>query len=263
MSDILDRILAHKQRELGALRGYGCPELLHEQAAAADAPRGFGAALRRAADAHGIGVVAEIKKASPSRGLIREDFDPDRLARAYAEGGAACLSVLTDRAFFQGAPEDLEQAREACTLPVLRKDFIIDPLQVYEARALGADCILLIVAALDDKALTRLSELALGLSMDVLVEAHDADELDRALALDARCLIGINNRDLKTFETTLEVSLRLRAHVPEDRMLVSESGIHTRDDLARLREVGIAAVLIGESLMREPDPGKALAELLR
>lgn len=267
---ILDDILEHKRGELSALRGYGCAELLQEQAAAAPAARGFGAALRERARERGIAAVAEIKKASPSKGLIRDDsgsgsgtgFDPAWLARSYAEGGAACLSVLTDRVFFQGAPEHLEDARDACTLPVLRKDFIIDPLQVYEARALGADCILLIVAALDDAHLHKLADLGLAQGLDVLVEVHDEGEMTRALALDTRCLIGINNRDLATFETSLEVTLSLRERVPDDRVLVSESGIHTRDDLARLKNAGISAVLIGESLMRQPDPGRALAELL-
>lgn len=260
MSDVLTRILAHKRDEIAALDGQA--ERLREQAAAADAPRGFGAALRAGAERRGVAAVAEIKKASPSKGLIREDFDPEWLARVYADGGAACLSVLTDRAFFQGAPAYLQAARAACDLPVLRKDFIIDPLQVYEARALGADCILLIVAALDDARLRELSDLGLALGMDVLVETHEAAEIDRALALDARCLLGINNRDLKTFETSLDVSIALRDRVPDDRLLISESGIHTREDIARLRKAGITAVLIGESLMRKPDPGLALAELL-
>lgn len=259
---ILDDILEHKRGELSALRGYGCAELLQEQAATAPAARGFGSALRERARDHGIAAIAEIKKASPSKGLIREDFDPARLARAYAEGGAGCLSVLTDRRFFRGASEYLEDARDACALPVLRKEFIIDPLQVYESRALGADCILLIVAALDDRQLHKLADLGLDQGMDVLVEVHDNDELTRALALDPRCLIGINNRDLKTFETSLDVTLALRERVPDGRVLISESGIHTRDDLARLQDAGISAVLIGESLMWQPEPGRALSELL-
>lgn len=262
MNGILERILEHKRGEITALRGYGAAELLHEQARTAPAPRGFAAVLREHATCHGIAVIAEIKKASPSKGTIRPDFDPAALAKAYADGGAACLSVLTDSEFFQGAPEYLEDARDACELPVLRKDFIIDPLQVYEARALGADCVLLIVAALDDTSMRKLANLALDLGMDVLVEAHDAEEVDRALALDDRCLIGINNRDLKTFETNLDVTLNLRERVPEQRLLISESGIHTREDLARLRQAGVPAVLIGESLMRQPDPGQTLATLL-
>lgn len=260
MSDILARILAHKRGEVAALRG-GAEPLL-DRAKAAPAPRGFAAALRRRIEADGFAVVAEIKKASPSRGLIREDFDPAALAQAYAEGGAACLSVLTDRGFFQGAPGYIADARSACSLPILRKDFIIDALQVHEARALGADCILLIVAALAAADLRRLSQLGLELGMDVLVEAHDGAELDSALALDARCLIGINNRDLKSFATTLETTLELRPRLPRDRLLISESGIHTRADLARLRAAGVGAVLVGEALMRQPQPGAALAALL-
>lgn len=258
---ILETIVAHKQHEVAALRAQDVG-LLKQCAAAASAPRGFGRALRERAAQHGIGVIAEIKKASPSKGLIRKGFEPAQLAQAYVAGGAACLSVLTDREFFQGAPEYLQQARGACDLPVLRKDFIIAPLQVYEARALGADCILLIVSALADASLHELSELGLEQGMDVLVEVHDEDELNRALALDLRCLIGINNRNLATFETSLDVTLALREQVPEDRVLVSESGIHTRADLARLKDAGVAAVLIGESLMRQTDPAQALTRLL-
>lgn len=259
---ILDDILDYKRsHELPALHEEGLDALKH-RAATATAPRGFGRALHGRAATHGIGVIAEVKKASPSKGLIREDFDPASLARAYAEGGAACLSVLTDQKFFQGAPRYLAQAREASGLPALRKDFIIDPLQVLEARAMGADCILLIVTALDDAQLHELAELGLAQGMDVLVEVHNQAELTRALALDSRCLLGINNRNLATFETTLDVTLALRDQVPGDRVLVSESGIHTRADLARLQDAGISAVLIGESLMRQPDSGRALAELL-
>ncbi|MDN5862722.1 MAG: indole-3-glycerol phosphate synthase TrpC, partial [Salinisphaera sp.] len=234
---------------------------LREQAHSAPASRGFAAALGASASS-GMAVIAEIKRASPSAGQIRGAFDPATLAAGYANGGAACLSVLTDREFFQGASEYLGQARSACPLPALRKDFIIDPLQVYEARALGADCLLLIVAALDDGQLAALSQLALDLGMDLLVEAHDEAELDRALALDERCVIGINNRNLKTFVTTLDTTIALRPRVPDHRLLVSESGIYSRDDLACLRAAGVHAVLIGESLMRQPDPGQALAELL-
>jgi indole-3-glycerol phosphate synthase len=194
--------------------------------------------------------------------LLREDFDPAALAKSCAAGGAACLSVLTDHEFFQGDSLHLEDARDACALPVLRKDFIIDPLQVTEARALGADCILLIATALDDARMAALADQALSLGMDALAEVHDATELERVLRLDAACLIGINNRDLRTFATSLDTTLALRDKVPADRLLVSESGIHTRDDVARLREAGVPALLIGESLMREPDPGRALAELL-
>lgn len=260
--DILAKILGHKYHEVATLRGYGAAELCHEEALVAPKPRGFGQALRQRAGETGMAVIAEIKKASPSAGVIRADFDPAWLAERYAAGGAACLSVLTDRSFFQGDLEHLQAARDACDLPVLRKDFVIDELQICEARALGADCILLIVAALEDSSLRKLAARALGLGMDVLVEAHNAEELQRALALDDRCLIGVNNRDLKTFTTRLETSLELRREVPDDRLLVSESGIHSRDDLARLRDAGIHCALVGESLMREPDPGQALARLL-
>ncbi|MEQ8799912.1 MAG: indole-3-glycerol phosphate synthase TrpC [Salinisphaeraceae bacterium] len=259
MSDVLTRILATKRAEIAALPA---ADVLAEQAAAAPAPRGFARQLHQAADARGMAVIAEIKKASPSKGVIREDFDPAWLAGCYADGGAACLSVLTDREYFQGAPEYLAAARAACDLPVLRKDFVIDSRQVLEARAMGADAVLLIVAALDDADLRALSVQALDLGMDVLVEAHDGEELARALTLDERCLLGINNRDLRTFHTSLDVSIALRDTVPADRLLISESGIHTRDDLARLRRADIRAVLIGESLMRQPDPGHALAGLL-
>lgn len=258
---ILDDILEHKRGELPALHAQG-RDALQARAAAASAPRGFGQALRDKAHERGMAVIAEVKKASPSKGLIREDFDPATLASAYARGGAACLSVLTDRDYFRGAPEYLSQAREAAGLPALRKDFTIDPLQVFEARALGVDCILLIVAALDDARLHELAELGLSLGMDVLVEVHDQTELERALTLDSRCLLGINNRNLATFETTLDVTLALREQVPGNRVLVSESGIHTREDLARLQAADISAVLVGESLMRQPDPGQAVADLL-
>lgn len=260
--NVLARILARKREEIETLHAYGTPEVLHEQAAEAPPARGFAAALRATAAERGIAVIAEIKKASPSKGLIREDFDPATLAAQYAAGGAACLSVLTDREFFRGDPQYLMDARDACTLPVLRKDFIIDPVQVTESRALGADCILLIAAALDDTRMARLAAQARELGMDVLAEVHDAEELERVLTLDEGCLIGVNNRDLRTFETTLETTLALRERVPTGRLLVSESGIHTREDVARLRAAGVPALLIGESLMRRPDPGQALAELL-
>lgn len=259
MSDVLARILATKRDEIAALPDV---DTLTGRAEAAAPPRGFARRLRQAVAERGTGVIAEIKKASPSKGVIRSDFDPAWLARCYADGGAACLSVLTDRAYFQGAPEFLNMAREACELPVLRKDFLIDARQVLEARALGADAVLLIVAALDDASLRTLADRALGLGMDVLVEAHDGEELARALTLDERCLIGINNRDLRSFHTSLDVSIALRDMVPADRLLVSESGINTREDLVRLRAADIRAVLVGESLMRQPDPGHALAGLL-
>lgn len=262
MNDILDTILAKKREEVAALRAGDNPAMIRQQAEAAPAPRGFANALRSKAQTHGIGVIAEIKKASPSKGLIRADFDPSSLAKAYAAGGAACLSVLTDREFFQGAPEYLQTARAACDLPALRKDFIIDPLQIDQARALGGDCILLIAAALDDARMQALADKALAMHMDVLVEVHNETELHRVLALDSRCILGINNRDLTTFHTTLDTTLALRRQVPAERLLVSESGIHTRADIQQLRSAGITAFLIGESLMRQPDPQQALATLL-
>ena len=201
-----------------------------------------------------------MKKASPSKGVIREDFHPGAIARSYAEGGATCLSVLTDVQYFQGADAYLQEARAACELPVLRKDFLVDPWQVWEARSLGADCILLIVAALDDDTMLRPSETAGEAGLDVLVEVHDGEELERALALPTP-LVGINNRDLRTFETSLDVSLELHEGMPERRLTVAESGIHTAGDVARLRSAGIDAFLVGEAFMRAADPGKALAEL--
>src|SRR5699024_1215881 len=253
----LDKIVAVKREEVAALQ----PRLAELEAATIgiEPPRGFATALRARAPR---AVIAEIKRASPSKGLIREDFDVAWLASRYAAGGAACLSVLTDRQFFQGDADYLAQARAACTLPVLRKDFIIDPIQVTEARALGADCILLIAAALDDDALHDLAETAFDLGMDVLAEVHDAAELQRVLSLPQDTIIGINNRDLNTFHTTLDTCIDLRQQVPADRLLVGESGIHTPDDIRRLADHDIGAFLIGESCMRQPDPGAALADLI-
>ena len=213
-----------------------------------------------AEDSGDAAVIAEIKKASPSKGVIRPDFDPEQIARSYAAGGATCLSVLTDEAFFQGADHYLKAARRACALPVLRKDFIIDAYQVWEARAIGADCVLLIVAALDDAQLSDLSGLALDLGMDVLVEVHDAGELTRALALPLP-LIGINNRDLRSFETRLETTIELLASIPEERIVVTESGIHQPADVHYLRRHGVHAFLVGEAFMRAEDPGARLAQL--
>lgn len=258
MSDILDKIVAHKRQELIS---YPALAMLQSRAQAADAPRGFQAALATQVAAGRAAVIAEIKKASPSKGLIRADFNPTELARSYAAGGASCLSVLTDRHFFQGAAEYLQQARAACTLPVLRKDFTIDARQVYEARALGADCILLIVAALADAQLAELEAAAMETGMDVLVEVHDAAELERALKLETR-LLGINNRNLRTFETALETTLALRTQVPDDYLLVTESGIYTAADVQRMRQANIHAFLVGESLMRAADPGAALTTLI-
>ena len=263
---ILARILERKRAEV-AERSVVLP-LRELEARAADAPppRGFASAIEVAIARGAPAVIAEVKKASPSKGVIRADFDPAAIARSYAAGGAACLSVLTDVDFFQGADAYLQQARAACTLPVLRKDFTVDDYQVVEARVLGADCILLIVAALDDAALQALAARALDLGMDVLLEAHHGDELVRALAVpgaaDGRApLLGINNRDLRSFEVSLDTTLRLQARVPAGRRLVTESGIATAADVRRMREAGIDAFLVGEAFMREPDPGAALHRL--
>ena len=222
--------------------------------------RGFADALHERIATGDAAVIAEIKKASPSKGVIRQDFRPGEIAMSYEFGGAACLSVLTDVDFFQGADAYLQQAREACTLPVLRKDFTIDPYQVYEARVLGADCILLIVAALDDAQLVELSGLAMQLGMDVLVEVHDIDELERALQVPVP-LVGINNRNLRTFEVSLENTLAMKDAVPKDRLLVTESGIVVVDDVATMRAAGVNAFLVGETFMRANEPGEALRQL--
>jgi indole-3-glycerol phosphate synthase len=260
MSDILDRILARKREEIAERRSRIALADLAARAVALPPPRGFVAALRTKIAAGLPGVIAEVKKASPSKGVMRPDFRPADIARNYAAGGAACLSVLTDVDFFQGADAYLQEARSACDLPVLRKDFTIDAYQVHEARALGADCILLIVAALDDSRLRDLAALAAQIGLDVLVEVHDAAELERALATSAT-LIGINNRNLRTFETRLETTLDLRARVPADRLLVTESGIHAPADVERMRSAGIHAFLVGEAFMRADDPGAELKRL--
>jgi indole-3-glycerol phosphate synthase len=260
MSDILDRILARKVEEI-AERSARTPlvELVARCADLADT-RGFAAAIESRIEAGQPAVIAEVKKASPSKGVIRAEFDPAAIAQSYELGGATCLSVLTDADFFQGSEVYLQQARAACTLPVLRKDFTIDPYQVYEARTIGSDCILLIVAALDDFRLLELSLLAAELDLDVLVEVHDEEELERALEIPAP-LIGVNNRNLRSFEVSLETSLQLRRRMPSDRLLVSESGIASHDDVLRLRAGGIDAFLVGESFMRADDPGAALRSL--
>ncbi len=260
MDDILQRILARKAGEIAERSARTTLEELRVRCADAAQPRGFVDALRTKIDAGDAAVIAEVKKASPSQGVIRADFDPAAIARSYDRGGATCLSVLTDIDFFQGADAYLREAREACALPVLRKDFTIDTYQVYEARVLGADCILLIVAALTDAALAELSELAHKLDMDVLIEAHDEQELARALATPAR-LIGINNRNLRTFQTSLDTTLNLRHRVPADRLLVTESGIHSRADVQRMRAADINAFLVGEAFMRADDPGEELRRL--
>ena len=260
MSDILDRILARKREEVAA-RGARVPRAeLESQVAHAPSLRPFADAVAANIRAGLPAVIAEVKKASPSKGVIRPQFDPAAIARSYAAGGAACLSVLTDVDFFQGDDAYLRQARAACALPVLRKDFVIDAYQVLEARVLGADCILLIVAALDDQRMAELAMLAADLGMDVLVEVHDIDELERALQIPAR-LLGINNRNLRTFEVSLDTTLALRDAVPRDRILVSESGIATVGDVVRLRRDGVGAFLVGETFMREDDPGRALQRL--
>ncbi|WP_374472477.1 indole-3-glycerol phosphate synthase TrpC [Arenimonas sp.] len=260
MSDILQTILRRKAEEVAERSARVSLRELSARCEGAPAPRGFAAALQAKVDAGLPAVIAEVKKASPSKGVIRPDFRPGEIAASYERGGAACLSVLTDVDFFQGADAYLQQARAACALPVLRKDFIVDAYQVYEARALGADCVLLIVAALGDAALAELSHLALELGMDVLVEVHDIDELERALQVGAP-LVGINNRSLRTFEVSLDTTLALKPAVPADRLLVTESGIATRDDVARMRAAGVHAFLVGESFMRAPDPGAELARL--
>ena len=260
MSDILNKILRRNAEEIAERSAQVSMRALSQRAEGADPARGFIAAIKRKLAQGQAAVIAEIKKASPSKGLLRADFRPAEIAASYERAGAACLSVLTDVDFFQGADEYLQQARAACALPVLRKDFTIDPWQVYEARALNADCILLIVAALDDAMLGELAGLAGQLGMDVLVEVHDAGELERALALNAP-LIGINNRNLRTFETRLETTLDLLNRIPADRIVVTESGIHAPADVVRMRASGVHVFLVGEAFMKAPDPGAKLAEL--
>lgn len=260
MSDLLRRILESKRAEVAAAQRIVSRCEIEARARAAAPARDFVAAIRAKRAAGQSAVIAEIKRASPSKGLLRADFDPGAIARAYEAAGAACLSVLTDVAYFQGAPEHLVAARAACALPALRKDFMIDPYQVLEARALGADCILLIVAALAPAEMAALEALALDLGMAVLVEVHDPAELERALALKTP-LLGINNRDLRSFETRLETTLELLPRIPADRIVVTESGIASPADVARMRGHGVGTFLVGEAFMRAPDPGEALAGL--
>ncbi|MDP1697102.1 MAG: indole-3-glycerol phosphate synthase TrpC [Xanthomonadaceae bacterium] len=260
MSDILAAICLRKREEVAERLARAPLAELQARAAEMPACRGFASALQARIAAGDAAVIAEIKKASPSKGVIRADFQPDAIARSYAAGGAACLSVLTDIDYFQGADDYLRAARAACSLPVLRKDFTVDAYQVVEARVLGADCILLIVAALDDDALVALSSLAMDLGMDVLVEVHDLDELERALQVPVP-LIGINNRNLRSFEVSLDTTLAMKDAVPNDRLLVTESGIHQRTDVQRMRAAGVHAFLVGEAFMRAPDPGTELARL--
>ena len=260
MSDILEKILAVKRDEVAVSKRRQSLAVLRAEAQAAGKSRDFLGALRSKISAGMPAVIAEIKKASPSKGVLRADFDPAAIARSYARHGAACLSVLTDRQFFQGRRDYLIQAREASGLPVLRKDFIIDPYQIYEARAMGADCVLLIVAALDQKEMVELEGVALGLGMSVLVEVHDANELKRALGLQTP-LLGINNRNLRTFETRLETTLSLLESIPQARLVVTESGILAQADVKRMRSAGVDVFLVGEAFMRTPDPGAELTNL--
>ena len=260
MSDILDKIVAVKRDEISLARRKRDLLSLRRDAESLGGQRDFIGGLRAKIAAGGAGVIAEIKKASPSKGVLRERFEPAAIAESYAEHGAACLSVLTDVQFFQGSAAYLEQARAACALPVLRKDFMVDAYQLFEARAMGADCILLIAAVLDDALMADLEAQAHALGMAVLVEVHDATELDRALLLKTP-LLGINNRNLRTFEVTLQATLDLLPQVPGDRLLVTESGILARPDVQRMRDANVHAFLVGEAFMRAPDPGVALAAL--
>ena len=258
--DILKKIIARKLEEIDERSGRCSLEEMIERAKAGFPVRGFVDAIRDRHQQHQPAVIAEIKQASPSKGLLREHFDPQLIAVSYEKGGAACLSVLTDIDFFKGDDKYLQAARAVCQLPVIRKDFIIDPYQVYEARAISADCILLIVACLTDTQMHELCNLALQLGMDVLVEVHDADELERALRLDIP-LLGINNRNLRTFETTLDTTIQLLDRIPDDRIVVTESGIHSREDVALMREHNVHTFLVGEAFMRADDPGAELSRL--
>ncbi len=260
MTTILDEILAHKREEVGARKRQHPEAELRDRAERQSATRGFTNALRDAVAQGRSGVIAEVKKASPSKGVIREQFDPIAIAKSYQRGGATCLSVLTDEKYFQGHDAYLQAARDAVSLPVLRKEFVVDDYQIIEARALGADCVLLIVSALDIMQLTVLNDAARNLSMDVLIEVHDAPELEAALSRKP-ALIGINNRNLKTFETTLETTFDLLERIPNDVLVVTESGINSHSDVQQMREKNVNAFLVGEACMRADEPGEALATL--
>ncbi|HYD76726.1 indole-3-glycerol phosphate synthase TrpC [Ramlibacter sp.] len=260
--DILQKIVAVKREEIAAAKKKLTFEAMRADAESRVLTRDFEGALRRKIETGASAVIAEVKKASPSKGVLRPDFVPADIAQSYAEHGAACLSVLTDRQFFQGQPDYLKQARASCDLPVLRKDFVVDPYQVYESRAMGADCILLIAACLDDGLMAELEAIARSLDMAVLVEVHDGAELERALKLKTP-LVGINNRNLRSFEVSLDTTLGLLPQVPADRLLVTESGILAPADVQRMRAAGVHAFLVGEAFMRAPDPGAALAALFR
>jgi len=266
MSDILNKIVAVKREEVTAAQKRVSLEAIRFDAESRVLTRDFVGALRRKIAAGQAGVIAEVKKASPSKGVLRPDFIPADIAQSYAEGdgkvSAACLSVLTDKEFFQGGIDYLKQARASCDLPVLRKDFMVDAYQIYESRAIGADAVLLIAACLDDAQMRDFEAIATGLDMAVLVEVHDAAEMERALKLKTP-LVGVNNRNLRTFEVSVETTLALQSQVPADRLLVTESGITTREDVSRLREAGVNAFLVGEAFMRAEEPGLALAELFR
>jgi len=257
---VLEKIINRKAEEVAERKTLRSQSELELILPAVDAPRGFANAMQVAVAAGRSAVIAEVKKASPSKGVIREDFDPAQIARSYELGGACCLSVLTDIDFFQGSDAYMQQARAACSLPVIRKDFMIDPYQVVEARALGADCILLIVAALDDALMHELAATAKAVGLDVLVEVHDAAELERALTLDTP-LVGVNNRNLHNFETSLQTTIDLLDRIPEDRLVVTESGIHLPEDVTLMKQNDVHAFLVGEAFMRADEPGKKLAEL--
>jgi len=258
--DILKKILDRKAEEIANRKQRTAVDILKEISSGIENPRGFAAALQSKAASKKPAIIAEIKKASPSKGVIRENFKPIEIAQDYAMNGATCLSILTDKDFFQGSEAYLQMAREKCPLPILRKDFMIDPYQIHESRALGADCILLIVAALEDKQMHELADTATELGMDVLVETHNADELKRALTLDTK-LIGINNRNLRTFDTSLQTTLDLKQAIPDDRLVITESGIHTQEDIQLMLDNNVFTFLVGEAFMRADYPGQKMREL--